>query len=120
MTWRLTVRYGHGDEVRDLPDVQALREAVLRLRADPRVHGYQWRRLPDEQPRENCPRCGEAYIPARVHSWPCRCGLTHVTYDCYGCGLVDVDPPRHEGCGAIADDHEYWNTRYTRGRRQPR
>lgn len=111
VTWRLTVRYGASTEVHDLPDVQALRVAVQRLRADPRVDSYTWLRVPELTLRERCPSCGHRYERPRVRSRVCRCGLTHITYRCYGCSSVEVDPPEHDGCGDIPPDQERWSTR---------
>jgi hypothetical protein len=116
MTWRLTVRYRHSTEVHDVPDTAALREAVMRYRADPQIENVTWLRLPDTPLRERCPRCGALYERPAVRDRICRCGLRHVTYRCLACWATDEDPPTHDGCGEIPPDQVGIADRYSRKR----
>lgn len=105
------VQSGGSTDVHDVPDVEALRVAVMRLRADPRVDSYKWRRLRDVELHIHCPHCNGLYDRPNVRERYCRCGLMHVHYRCPECFRQGVEPAEHDGCGDIPPDHERWRTK---------
>jgi hypothetical protein len=109
-------RYGRSEQVVDVRDVPALREAVARARSDPDVIAYRYWRLPDDtlEIRAACRSCGYPYQPGGVQDRTCRCGLRHVTYDCRNCYTVEVDPGYGDGCGEVPFDAEGFNAKYRR------
>lgn len=120
MGWRLTVRREHSEEIHDLPDVQALRSAIMRLRADPSAVRYEYIRQPEQPERNECPRCGQAYYPGNATADACRCGITHTSYECRSCWLELAEPPKAEGCAPLPFDAERWSARDWDQRRKAR
>ncbi|HEY8473506.1 MAG TPA: hypothetical protein VIL37_12845 [Natronosporangium sp.] len=114
MGWRLIIKYSYYEEAVDVADVQELRHAVLRLRLDPRVTGYRYFRIREDERRQACPACGRRYWPGDLTEQTCRCGLGHTIYRCLRCRTQEIEPPYSDGCGPIPFDAEGYRYRTRR------